>query len=132
MVEISFVKRFLYYIDNYYIWPHVFCLQIHVTIMFHLFPITMVRMTMVVTTLSLGLQPRQGTWKGVGWECNLWITLTLSGVQMWENEPIHSQMNSHFGVPMDFQIFKEQFEKSKLIWLNSYLYQWKILEMYMF
>jgi len=83
MVEISFVKKNLYYIDNYFIWPLVFCLQIHVTIMFHMFPITMAKMIMVITTLSLGLQPRQGAWKGVGWECNPKVTLMLP--EVWES-----------------------------------------------
>jgi len=42
----------------------MFCLQIHVTIMFHMFPIAMAKTTMIITTLALGLQPRQGAWKG--------------------------------------------------------------------
>jgi hypothetical protein len=46
MVEISFIRRFLYYIDDYYIWPLVFCWQVHVRAMFKLSPITTTRRTM--------------------------------------------------------------------------------------
>ncbi len=35
------------------------------------------------------------------------------------------------GVPMDFQIFREKFQGSKLIELKVFLYHWKALEMQM-
>jgi hypothetical protein len=35
------------------------------------------------------------------------------------------------GVLMDFQIFRERFQGSKLIGWKSSLYHWKVLEMYM-
>ncbi len=53
MVETSFVKIFLYCIDNYYIWPPVFCGQIHVTTMFNLSPITMATNDVVVQNTLL-------------------------------------------------------------------------------
>jgi hypothetical protein len=45
-------------------------------------------------------------------------------------------MDSHFGhlgvgVPMESQIFKEGFQRSKLIGLKKYLYHRKFLEMLM-
>jgi hypothetical protein len=35
------------------------------------------------------------------------------------------------GVPMDFQIFKEQFQGSKIIGLKFFLYQWATFKMHM-
>jgi len=50
-----------------------------------------------VMTLTLGLWPMQGAWKGVGRKCNLGITFTFSGVQeSVKDELTHSQMGSHF------------------------------------
>jgi hypothetical protein len=34
----------------------------------------------VIMTLALALWPRQGAWKGVGWDYNLGVTFTLLGV----------------------------------------------------
>jgi hypothetical protein len=41
----------------------------------------MTTITKIVTTLTLGLQPKQGAWKGEGQECNPKVTFPLSGVQ---------------------------------------------------
>jgi hypothetical protein len=48
MIEISLVRRFLFCINNYYMWPPIFCWQVHVTIMFNLSPITTPRKTMAM------------------------------------------------------------------------------------
>ncbi len=52
---------------------------------------------------------------------------------MWRNEPSHSQMNSMLGVgvPMDFRIFRMRSQWSKPIFLKSFLYHWKDIEMLM-
>ncbi len=54
IVEIFLFIRFLYCIDNYYIWPHVFCWQIHVIVMFNFSPIIMAKMT--TTTNDVAMQ----------------------------------------------------------------------------
>jgi hypothetical protein len=52
----------------------------------------------VVATLALGLRPRQGGCKVAGQEGGWESHHMLSRVQrVWENEPSHSQMNSHCG-----------------------------------
>ncbi len=38
-------------------------------------------LNLIVTTLTLGLQPRQGVWKGASWKCNLGVTFTFLGVR---------------------------------------------------
>jgi hypothetical protein len=53
MVEIFFVKIILYFIDNYYIWPLVFCWQVHITTMFNLSPITTTKMTMTMNDVAV-------------------------------------------------------------------------------
>jgi hypothetical protein len=35
------------------------------------------------------------------------------------------------GIPMDFRIFRNQLQESKVIGLKSYLYHWKIIGTYM-
>ncbi len=40
-----------------------------------------IEQVLYVTTLTLGLQPRQKVWKSVGQKCNLGITFTFLGVQ---------------------------------------------------
>jgi len=52
----------------------------------------------------------------------------LTMVKLFIIEPTHSQMDSHFGVPMHFQVFKKKFQRLKLIELKSYLYHWKRFE----
>ncbi len=54
IVEIFLFIRFLYCIDNYYIWPHVFCWKIHVIVMFNFSPIIMAKMT--TTTNDVAMQ----------------------------------------------------------------------------
>jgi hypothetical protein len=54
--------------------------------------------TNFVTTLALGLWPRQRAWKGEGQKWNPIVTFALMGVwEMWRNELTHSQVGSHFG-----------------------------------
>jgi hypothetical protein len=53
MVEISFVKRFLYCLDNYYIWPLVFYWKVHFIAMFNLSPITTIRMIMAMNDVTM-------------------------------------------------------------------------------
>jgi hypothetical protein len=86
-----------------------------------------------IATLTLGSRPRQGGCKGVGQERDPRVTsntpgsaksvrvhtLTLpSELPCWELE---SRMES--------QIFRVQFQGSKLISLKSFLYRWKTIEM---
>jgi hypothetical protein len=82
-----------------------------------------------VVTVALGLRPRQGLAK-VWVENETWE----SHFMFWEYErmkPHTSKWTPTFGigVPMKSQIFKEQFQRSKLIILKKFLYHWKYFEM---
>jgi len=52
----------------------------------------------LVTTLALGLRPKQGHGKvqaeSAAWESHSHF---LECEKVWRNEPTHSQMDSHFG-----------------------------------
>jgi predicted secreted protein len=53
---------------------------------------------LTVTTLVLGLRPRQGAWKGESWKCNLGVTFTFLGMQKNVKEWIDTlPSGSHFG-----------------------------------
>ncbi len=52
-IEIYFVRRFLYCINNYYIFLPMFCWQVHVIAMFNLCPITVARMTIATNDVVL-------------------------------------------------------------------------------
>jgi len=83
-----------------------------------------------ITTLTLGLWPKQGhgklwvesaTWESHShsWECG----------RVWRNEPTYSQLGSHFGSwsPENSQIFRKRFEGLKLIGLNFFYTNGKFL-----
>jgi hypothetical protein len=77
-----------------------------------------VKMLICVTTLALSSQPRQGHGK-------VWVKSATQEShshsrecsKMWRNEPTHSKWTPALGVriPMNFWIFKKQYEGSKLI-----------------
>ncbi len=80
---------------------------------------------------NLGLATKAKTLKGASQECN-------SGSHSHFQECECEGMNPHtpkwtltlgVGVPMESQIFKKWFQKSKFIGLKSFLYHWKTLKM---
>ena len=79
---------------------------------------------------SLGLAIKARTCKGAGqkWSPGIKISCSRKCKTMWRNELPHSQVSSIIlgvEVPMDFQIFKKQLQRSKPIKLRSSLYHWK-------
>jgi hypothetical protein len=81
--------------------------------------------------LSLGFMTKAKAWKGVDQKCNLRFTLTHLRVCESEGMSPHTPKwipTLGVGNPMDYWIFRQQFERSKLIKLKSYLYHWKYLK----
>jgi hypothetical protein len=85
-----------------------------------------------VTTLTLGSRPKQGhgmVWAKMQPRSHIH---TFGSVRKCEGMSPHTPKwtpTLGIGVPMDFQIFKEQLEESKLIGLKTSLYYWKAFKM---
>jgi hypothetical protein len=78
--------------------------------------------------LNFGLVTKAKAWKGVGRQCNLGVTFTLLEVQKNVKEWAHTFPS---GLPLwelESQIFRKQFERSKLIRLRIFLYHYKDLK----
>jgi hypothetical protein len=84
----------------------------------------MTTITKIVTTLTLGLQPKQGAWKGEGQECNPKVTFPLSGVQESVKDWTHTFSN---GLPFwefkywgTFQSLENDLKGQNLDWRVIY------------
>ncbi len=72
---------------------------------------------------NLGFATKERAWKGADRKCNLGVIFTLLECErVWENEPTHSQMNSHFGTwsPYGIQNFQKVILGIKNHWIEKF------------
>ncbi len=87
------------------------------------------RMTFLLVTLALGSQPRQGlakVWtKSEAQETHFMLPKVWECGKVWENEPPHSQVNSHFGnwSPNGLSNLQRVISGVKTHWIE-YLFIW--------